>query len=110
MKNVVLALAFLLELVAFTAFSCLGLLAPLSPTAHVVLFVALVAILITFWGLFMVPKAAHKFKAPAYYFSKLIIYGLAALVLWVKLGVISDLVFAACVIADEAVLFRHNLS
>jgi hypothetical protein len=110
MKTLALALAFLLEVVAFVSFSCLGVLLPLTHPAYIAIFVALFISLITFWGLFMAPKAIHKFRPPAYYLLKAIIYVLAALVLWLEVSPLLSLAFATCVVIDEAALFKHNLS
>jgi hypothetical protein len=107
MKNLLLTLAFLLELMAFAGFAGLGLLASTASLAQLMIAVLLFVLLIVFWSLFMSPKATHKFSLPWYYLAKAIVYGLAGFTISAKLGTGSAITFGALVIADEAALYRQ---
>lgn len=109
-KNTSLTFAFLLELVAFASFSCIGLLINTNRILNIIIFLVSLSVLITFWGLFMAPKAKYKFEPVTYYSFKVIIYVLSALVLWVKINPVTGIAFVVLGIIDEALLFKHNLS
>ncbi len=58
----------------------------------------------------MAPRATLKFHARIYYLCKLIIYILAALVIWQKTSPVFGVLFIGLAIVDEALLYKHNLS
>lgn len=58
----------------------------------------------------MAPKAPKKLKVVTYYVSKLLIYGLAAFVIFQTQNQSLGLLFVFAVIVDEMLLFKHNIS
>jgi hypothetical protein len=75
-----------------------------------VVFAVFLIFILTFWSLFMAPKALKKFKIVPYYVSKVIIYGLAALVIIKKESPSSGVLFLIICTIDEFFLFKHNTS
>jgi hypothetical protein len=110
MNNVALGAAFLLEIVAFISFASVGFLFSVTHFVQLVIAFVLFVTLITFWSLYMAPKAPKKFKVVPYYVSKAVIYSLAALSIFKSHGVTLGILFVVFVILDEALLFKHNLS
>ena len=110
MKSLLLTLAFLLEIVAFIAFAAFGYVFPLSGGLQIVLFVILFVALITFWSLYMAPKAPKKFSPLPYYITKALIYAVSAVTIFAVKGSALGIKFVILVLVDEALLFRHNLS
>jgi len=110
MKSLLLALAFLLEIVAFISFAAFGYTFPIDNWLKLVLFIVLLVALITFWSLFMAPKAPNKLNPLPYYFAKAIIYTISAITIFATKGVGLGITFVALALADELSLFRHNLS
>ena len=110
MRPIALAVAFLLELVAFFAFAGAGFLLPGGRFVRWLAALLLFAALITFWSLFMAPRAPRKVGIVPYYTAKGCIYAVAAYVIFVFAGPPFGVAFIAAVLLDEALLFRHNLS
>lgn len=108
MQYVLLTLAFLLEIVAFISFAFSSLLLFTDKTIQIVMGIFLFLALITFWGLFMAPKAPKKIKKLLYYISKAIIYAISAIVLFKKINSEFAITFALLALLDEVFLFRHN--
>ena len=109
MTYFLLAVAFLLELVAFVSFACAGVIVTKSRLLQIVLGAVLFALVITFWSLFMAPKAPKKFKPLPYYCAKLKIYAVSAFVLFQTQDTVIATSFAVLVVGDEALLYKHNL-
>jgi Protein of unknown function (DUF2568) len=110
MKSVALGIAFLLEIIAFISFACFGLLLPIAHSFQLLVSALLFLALIMFWSSYMAPRAPKKFKVTAYYLSKLLIYALAAVVLFQTQNLLFFIVFVMAVIIDEITLFEHNIS
>jgi len=110
MQYFFLTLAFLLELVAFISFAFSPILLHIDKLIQVCLGIFLFLALIAFWSLFMAPKAPRKFKLLPYYVSKSIIYCISALVLFEDINSMVCIVFILLAAADEAFLFKHNVS
>ncbi len=108
MKNLALAVAFLLELVAFVAFASFGYLFTSNNTLHITLFVALGSLVIVFWSLFMAPKAPKKLKVTQYYVAKSIIYAVSAVTICGLKGTFLGVLFVVAAAADELLLHKHN--
>lgn len=106
MKQIALAAAFVLELLAFVNFARLGLWLPGGKVMQLAASLALFGVLVWFWSNYMAPKAAHRLERPAYYAAKAVIYVLAAVVLAFQNSWLWGGVFAVAVIADEAILFE----
>lgn len=108
MRPLALAVAFLLELIAFCAFAGAGFLLPGGRAAQWVAALVLFAALIAFWGLFMAPRAARKLGTAQYYAAKLGIYAVAAAVIVAFVGVPFGAAFGIAALLDEAILFAQN--
>lgn len=109
MQALLLALAFLLEIVAFIAFSAFGYVFPLPGWAQLALFIVLFVALVSFWGVYMAPKAPKKLDLIPYYIAKAVIYGISAVTIFVTRGPAPCSTFVVLALLDEALLFRHNL-
>lgn len=101
MKAIPLAIAFCLELVVFAAICLLAYLLPVHPLAQFAVAILLLVAITWFWGTFMSPKAKHELHGRSYYAAQIIIYTIAAIALFYKLGAIACIVFVAVYIADE---------
>ncbi|HVS58524.1 MAG TPA: DUF2568 domain-containing protein [Candidatus Saccharimonadales bacterium] len=110
MQALLLALAFVLEIVAFIAFSAFGYVFPLPEWAHLALFAVLFVALVSFWGVYMAPKAPKKLDLIPYYIAKAIIYTVSAVTIFFTRGAAPCSTFMLLALLDEALLFRHNLS
>ena len=110
LKIIGLGLGFIFELVAFAAFASLGWLFPANQALHIMSFIILLGALITFWSIYMAPRALKKFSPVPYYGAKLIVYGLSAIVVYQLFNPTLGVLFMGATIIDEALLFRHNLS
>lgn len=110
MQSLFLALAFLLEIVAFIAFASFGYVFPLSGWLQIVLFGVLFITLIVFWSVCMAPKAPKKFSPLPYYIAKAIIYAISAITIFATQSTGLGVTFAVLALLDEALLFRHNLA
>jgi hypothetical protein len=108
MKLLLLTLAFALELVAFAAFSAFPFVFEISALLRIGLFIILFVLLITFWGVYMAPRASKKLNVLPYYCAKLIIYAVSAFVLFELIGTGVGLVFIVACLLDEAFLYKHN--
>jgi hypothetical protein len=108
MQNINLAVAFILEVIAFAAFTGSGALLPVAVPLRIILSVLFFSVLVVFWSLYMSPKAPKKFKTTSYYGSKFIIYGLAAVVIAQTQNQFLGLLFVFAVIVNEMLLFKHN--
>jgi hypothetical protein len=110
MKNVALTLAFLLELVAFIAFAALGYLLPTGGIVKLVAFVVLLVLVITFWSVYMAPRAPHKLKGVQYHGAKAIVYVLAAVAIFARETPFLAVLFLVAYAVDEVALRKHNLA
>lgn len=104
-----LALAFLLELVAFGYFAAVSFTFDLAKPVQIALFVVLLGALITFWSIFMAPRAVKKFKPFAYYVAKAVVYGVSAYAIYQLASPKWFWIFVVCAVLDDIVLFKHNL-
>ena len=110
MQVLALTLAFLLELIAFVSFACIGLLLKAGGAVHIALGLILFVLLITFWSMYMAPRAAHKLKPVPYYIAKSVIYSVSALTIFTQATATWGVIFIVLVLVDEIALFRHNLA
>ncbi len=110
MKSIGLALAFVLEIVAFICFADIGGLIFKNAVVNTLIFVVLLVALMVFWGLYMAPKASKKLKTTPYYVAKGIIYAVAAFDIYATQNPGLAAVFAVAAIIDELLLYKHNLS
>jgi hypothetical protein len=110
MQGIALTLAFLLEIVAFIAFAAAALFLPGGSAVHIAVGAVLLGAVIGFWGMYMAPKAPHKFAAPRYYTAKSLIYTVAAITLFMQASIAAGAWFVALALLDEAFLYKHNIS
>ncbi|HSW66770.1 MAG TPA: YrdB family protein [Bacillota bacterium] len=110
MKPIALALAFILELVAFIQFASIGQLLRAGPILHGILFIGLISAVLVFWSVFMAPKAPKKLHGDAYYVAKTLIYAVAATAIYRLHGPGWGGAFIFAALLDEAVLYKHNIS
>jgi hypothetical protein len=109
MKATALAIAFLLELVAFVFFAGVSFTLHFGISVQIVVAVLLFVLLIAFWSIYMAPKAPRKVGIVAYYIYKSCIYAVSAYSLYAFVGLTALIVFVIAVALDEIILFRHNL-
>jgi hypothetical protein len=108
MEQVMLGLAFILEIMAFVGFSALGLLAPAPRLVQLGVCLVLFAALVLFWGRFMAPRSTHPLPLKPYYIAKLIIYGSAAYMIIKLYGQGTGAAFTIALILNELALFKYN--
>jgi len=108
-KSLFLALAFVLELIAFVSFGAIGYVFTMSLVLKIVIFIVLLILVITFWSVYMAPRAIKKLDTRTYYASKAAIYTVSAITIFGTHGVVLGTIFVALCLVDEAFLFRHNL-
>ena len=101
-------LAFIIELIAFIGFASASLLLPLQPVFQIIIGVILFIALITFWGIFMSPRASKKFGKKHYYLAKVVIYTIASVTIVNFWGMGFGLLFIATALVDEIVLLRFT--
>jgi hypothetical protein len=106
MQLLALAMAFIIELVVFVSFAALGTLAPGTDVQRWVLFGVLLAGVVTFWGMYMAPKAPRKLRGKAYYGTKAAVYICAAIAIGLIQGVVWAGGFIAVFLIDEAILYK----
>lgn len=109
MKWIFLALAFVLEVIAWVAFSAVGYTLHISSGLKLGMFIVLFVAMIGFWAVFMAPKSSRKFGTKAYYVAKTLIYAVSAYVIFQSKGVKLGALFVALTLLSEAVLCKHNL-
>ena len=107
---VLLALAFILELVAFVGFAAIAFCLHYPVILQLIMAIALFVGLIVFWSFYMAPKAVKKFSPVYYYIAKVIIYAIATFAMFRLWGATFAIVFVILAIIDEATLYRHNLA
>ncbi|MGV8907843.1 MAG: DUF2568 domain-containing protein [Propionicimonas sp.] len=100
------AIAFLLELVAWTACAASVFLVSGGWLAWV-LAVVVFALVIALWGAVMAPRARWPLPTPLYYLIKAGIYGFAAVVLWL-FAPWAGVGFSASVLVSEPLLYRYR--
>lgn len=108
MQFIALAIAFILELIAFASFAALGWLAPADKIVRGVLVIVLLGVVITFWSLYMAPQASMKLNDGLYYLAKATIYLIAAIALYALGQQTWAGIFVAAVIIDEAILYGRQ--
>lgn len=108
MKLLALALAFILELIAFGSFAALGLLAPGGKIVRGALVVVLLGIVVTFWALYMAPQSPMKLDGTLYYVAKATIYLIAAIPLYVLGQPLWAGAFVLAILIDEAILYAYQ--
>lgn len=106
MLYVFYTLGFLVELIAWGAVASLGFLLTQNKVLGWVLTVILFVATIVLWGLFMSPKADYKLPLVAYYGVKLLLYGVAAAVLW-RHSPYWAVGFVVAVIVSEPFLYEY---
>lgn len=109
MKWIFLALAFVLEVIAWVAFSSLPFIFDISDTVQVIMAVVLLIAIIAFWAMYMAPKSSRKFGTKAYYVAKTLIYAVSAYVIFQSKGVKLGALFVVLTLISEVVLYKHNL-
>lgn len=108
MRTFNLTLAFLLEIIAFFAFAAVGFLLPTTTLLQILCSVGTFGLLISFWGVFMSPKASKKLRLTHYYVVKFIIYAVATFVLYRLVGQTEALLFFIVALLNDCLLFTHN--
>jgi hypothetical protein len=108
MRILNLALAFLLEIIAFIGFAAIGFLFPIDTSFQIASAVLLFVLLIVFWGLFMSPKAPKKVNLATYYLVKLAIYGVATFTIFHFYGQFQSILFFAVSLLNDCLLFNYN--
>jgi hypothetical protein len=103
-----LALAFLIELIVFVCFASVGFLLPVSALLQLVTSVILFCVLIIFWSLYMSPKANKKLNVVGYYASKIVIYLVAVIIIFMIQNLPLSMMFVIVVLFDELLLFKYN--
>lgn len=110
MIHTFLAVAFILELIAFVFFSRAGEIFLAGKSLAIISFVFLFFIVIAFWGTYMAPRAARKLPRFWHCTAKAFIYGVAA----ISLGNLEGLGFASCFIfvaaVNELLLRKHGIT
>ncbi|MGC4964270.1 YrdB family protein [Gordonia sp. DT218] len=99
---------FLIELVALGAFASLGLAWCGTGVLGWVVTVVLLVAVITFWSLFMAPKAPRRFRPVPYYLAKAVIYLAAAYALY-RAAPVAALIFVGVAAVSEPLFHRHNI-
>jgi uncharacterized protein DUF2568 len=110
MRNLNLALAFLLEIVAFLGFAATGLLLPIDTLFQIISIILLFALLIVFWSRFMSPRAPKKVNLATYYLIKFVIYGIAAFTIFNFFGQFESILFFTVFLLNDSLLFTYNKS
>jgi hypothetical protein len=108
MRVVAIVLAFILELWAFAAYAYAGFAAPIAGVYKVLFGLGFITIVITFWGMFMAPKASKRLNLLPYRIAKTVIFGLAAVILLLYDHTKLALIFAALTVIDEILLARYE--
>lgn len=104
MSEVAVILAFLLEAFAVGAYSYAGFYLPVGVGLRLILGIVLPVGVMLFWGIFMAPKSKRRIALPLYRIVKMIIFGIAALLLLsIGKGVAAG-IFLIVAILDEILL------
>ena len=101
-----LLIAFLLELVAFFSFAALTLLFKMYVSVHIAVYVVLLIIVISFWAVYMSPKAPKKLRTVKYYFAKGIIYLIATVVIIDLINLFIGVAFVIIWLVDDLLILR----
>lgn len=107
MQLLFLAVAFILELIAFAAFAAVGYLLPIHATLQLLVATILLILVVAFWGLYMAPKAPRKLEKRAYYLAKFSVYGISAIALLNLMSPEAAVGFTVAVAIDEAYLIKR---
>lgn len=107
MKYLLLAAAFVIELVAWAA-SAGSVLVRVDGWLGWLFAVAVFAVIVALWGAAMSPRAPWPLPIGWYYVCKAALYAFAALVLWCY-AVWAGIAFTALVVVTEPLLFRYQL-
>lgn len=81
LKQINLALAFLLELVMLAAFIYWGFQTGTETIVKIILGVGAALVAVVIWGRFMAPRSPRRLKGTAYIILKFVLFGIAALAL-----------------------------
>jgi hypothetical protein len=108
MKLITLVVAFALELVAFVFFSLAAFLLPVDSYLQYIITAVLFVGVITFWGLFMSPRAIRKLGVLPYYVLKFFIYAVAAMSLLKLTRFVYFALFIVVAVGDELLLFWQD--
>lgn len=106
MKILLYALAFIVELVAWTACGASVFLVTGGLLAWV-LAVLVFAVVVALWGAVMAPRARWPLPTPWYYLAKVVLYGFAAVALWL-FAPWAGFAFSAAVLVSEPLLYRYR--
>lgn len=101
------ALGFIVEIVAWVGFAAVAFWISSGIIAWI-LAIILFALVVGFWSVWMAPKAPRKFGAPMYYVCKILIYAVAAVVLW-RWNNAWAIAFVVATLLSEPFLYQHNL-
>lgn len=107
MKYLLLAAAFVVELVAWAA-SAGSVLVRVDGWLGWLFAVAVFAVIVALWGAAMSPRAPWPLPIGWYYVCKAALYAFAALVLWYY-AVWAGIAFTALVVVTEPLLLRYQL-
>ena len=106
MRILLYAIAFIVELVAWAACAASVFLVTRGWLAWM-LAVVVFAVVIGLWGAVMAPRARWPLPTPWYYLAKAVIYGFAAVVLWL-FAPWAGVAFSASVLVSEPLLYRYR--
>jgi hypothetical protein len=106
MRGIALALAFLLELAAWAGFASVAMVFGLPKLPETILYMVLLCVVVTFWGLYMSPKAPHQLGSIKHLTVKMVIYSIAAISIFLNLTPVLAGILAAVAAADEIILWK----
>lgn len=104
LKGANLAVAFLLEVVALTAFAFWGWTAGTNFATRLLLVIALPVVAALLWGAFLSPKPEFQLPGAVVRFAQLVFFALAELALWASGHPLASLVTAAVLVVNRALL------
>ena len=108
-QPVALALAFLLELIAFAFFAATPFTFQINRSPQALAAAVLLVLILGFWGRYMAPKASKRFGLPTYDLCKVWLYTVSAYSILSLIGTPYFVAFVAAALLDESMLFTHNL-
>jgi len=109
MNALALTLAFLLELVAVAYFAAISFTIHFGRPLQIILSIALLGALVTFWSIFMAPRATKRFTLLPYYCAKAAIYTVSAVAMYQLTSPQWLWIFVILAVLDEVFLFKRNL-
>ena len=107
MKYLALAVAFILELIAFGYIATIGIFVPADQAVRIAVGVGLLVAVVVFWAMFMAPQAARRLRGATYVIVKLVIYTIAALAIAKLYDIRYGVIFMIVTVVDEIVVARY---